>query len=110
MCEIIEARLPRLWMPSFPSDLSRATKDGPLLPGVGSADTLNKMMLRWCREAGVTPVTPHMLRHSTATNLLRAGVPLHLTASLMNHSSVQVTMRYVASGGNQLREWLDKNL
>jgi integrase/recombinase XerC len=54
------------------------------------------------------PITPHQLRHSAATNLVRAGIPIHLVSSLMNHSNVQTTMGYVSSGGEQLAEWKRK--
>lgn len=113
MCEVIESRLPHLWMPDFPSSLrsaASAAADGPLIPYLGDHQNLNKQLDRWARRADIGHLTPHMLRHSTATNLLRAGVPLHLVSSLMNHSSVQVTMRYVQAGGNQLREWMRDNL
>ena len=32
--------------------------------------------------------TPHQLRHSFVTNLLRAGVPIHLVSVLANHSAI----------------------
>lgn len=66
---------------------------------------LNKYMAKWLSKAGVQHYTPHQLRHSCATNLLRAGVPLHLTQRLMNHSSPETTMRYVRANGNELAEW-----
>jgi len=65
-----------------------------------------KRMARWQREAGlVQQFTPHQLRHSFVTNLLRAGMPIHLVSRLANHSSISVTMRYAKVGGQDIRAW-----
>lgn len=66
---------------------------------------VNRRLLRWSGSRGLPRFTPHQLRHSAASNLVRAGVPLHLVSSLMNHSNISITMGYVASGGAQLAEW-----
>ena len=67
---------------------------------------MNKRLERWGRQNDLTRFTPHQLRHSTATNLLRAGTPLHLVSALLNHSNPAITMRYVAAGASQLAEHL----
>lgn len=66
---------------------------------------LNRRVRKWGERHSLPLFTPHQLRHSAATNLLRAGVPIHLVASLLSHSSPAVTMIYVKAGGDQLREW-----
>lgn len=71
----------------------------------GDPQEANRRLLRWSTRARLPKFTPHQLRHSAASNLVRAGVPLHLVSSLMNHSSMNITMGYVASGGAQLAEW-----
>lgn len=38
---------------------------------------------------------PHMLRHTCATRLARAGVPMSDIKEWMGHASIQTTMRYV---------------
>lgn len=81
--------------------------DAPLLQWASlDPGEVNKRVRRWADRHGLPHFTPHQLRHSTATNLLRAGVPLHLVTSLLNHSSPTVTMRYVAAGASQLTEHL----
>jgi integrase/recombinase XerD len=60
---------------------------------------VNKRFQQWGFE-----FTPHQLRHSFVTNLLRCDVPLHLASRLANHSSIQVTMRYVKVGGSDLAQ------
>lgn len=93
---------------SFMDPLRRVTKAAP----EGEA------LLRWrpCPDGGPDPhqvyrrfkrwgcdFTPHQLRHSFVTNLLRAEVPVQLVSNLANHSSLNVTMRYAKLGGQDLR-------
>ena len=71
-------------------------------------EALNKRLTTWCQQAGVDRFTPHQCRHSAATNLARAGLPPHLIMEVLNHSSLDVTMRYVRTSGSALAEWLAK--
>lgn len=68
---------------------------------------VNQRFARWFRKVGIPDAafTPHQLRHSCATNLLRAGVPVHIVSRLLNHSNLNVTMRYAKVGGDELAEW-----
>jgi integrase len=68
---------------------------------------VNSRMEGWLKLAGVgrTEFSPHMLRHSTATYLLKAGVPIHIVSRLLNHSSIAITMRYSKAGGDELADW-----
>ena len=67
---------------------------------------LNHWLDRMTRSVNVPHVAPHQLRHSCATNLLRAGVPLPIASNLLNHANVHTTMRYMKAGGDELGEWL----
>jgi len=40
--------------------------------------------------------TPHWLRHSHATALLLAGVPVHVVSRRMDHADVQITLETYA--------------
>jgi integrase len=64
-----------------------------------------EILVEWCQSINSKAYTPHQLRHSAATNLLRAGVPLHMVSALLNHSSPTITMRYVKATGDELAEW-----
>jgi site-specific recombinase XerD len=39
--------------------------------------------------------TPHVMRHTTATHLVDAGVPLAIVKNILGHSSIQTTQVYV---------------
>jgi len=67
--------------------------------------SMYKYMQRVCARAGVGPYTPHQLRHSCATNLVRARVPIEIIASMLNHSSLDMTRRYIRASGDELDEW-----
>jgi integrase/recombinase XerD len=50
-------------------------------------------------------VTPHSLRHSFVSNMLRMGVPIQIVSSLASHTSVAVTARYMSGSRRMLAEW-----
>ncbi|HEV3077110.1 MAG TPA: tyrosine-type recombinase/integrase [Thermoanaerobaculia bacterium] len=55
--------------------------------------TVRVAWLRYCAEAGVT-ATIHQLRHSRASELVRAGVPLATVRKLLGHRNIQSTLLY----------------
>ncbi|MBA2413165.1 MAG: tyrosine-type recombinase/integrase [Burkholderiaceae bacterium] len=70
-------------------------------------DDLNAAFARWLAPTGHS-FTPHQLRHSCATNMIRAGLPLDLVSWLLNHASIATTMRYVKVSGTRLSEWRNR--
>lgn len=87
----------------------RAQRVHSLPPGGVDPQLIYRRLRGWLRVAGVDDAafTPHQLRHSFVTNLLRPPInmPIHLVSVLANHSSVSVTMAYAKLGGQELREW-----
>jgi integrase/recombinase XerD len=47
-----------------------------------------------CRRAGLDGIGPHRLRHTTATEMLRAGSSLREVGQVLRHRSSEVTSIY----------------
>lgn len=56
------------------------------------------------RKAGLEGVNFHTLRHTFASRLVQAGVPLNTVRELLGHGTMQVTMRYAHLAPNNLHE------
>ncbi len=56
--------------------------------------------------------SPHTMRHTTATHMLEAGVPLMAIKNFLGHSSVSTTERYAelsqGTVNRHIREWNEK--
>jgi len=53
------------------------------------------------------PVTPHLLRHSSATELVELGTPIRVVQEVCGHASVTTTERYVHVRSGARREAID---
>ncbi len=63
---------------------------------VPSYSTMNNQLAAVAQRAGCSQrVTPHQLRHTFATTMLRNGVSLLALKEMLGHRSVAMTMRYV---------------
>lgn len=61
------------------------------------------------RRTGVKKaVTPHVLRHSCATHMLRHGAGLRQLQELMGHASPESTQRYTRVEVSDLRRVLQR--
>jgi integrase/recombinase XerD len=64
----------------------------------------------YAKRAGITrPITPHILRHSFATHMLRGGAPLRHLQELLGHSSITTTQVYTHLTNEHLRREYDRS-
>lgn len=103
----LEAELRRLWAEGL-KDLDASV--------FGIATNFKRSWTALCKAAGVTGARPHDLRHSCATRLIAAGVPLAEVSRVLGHSNVTTTYRYInpdaegaARAADRLEEYLAKS-
>jgi len=67
-----------------------------------------KWLRRVCQFAGVRNLHWHDMRHTFASRLVMAGVPIRHVAELMGHSEIQTTMRYAHLAPGHLADAVER--
>jgi integrase/recombinase XerD len=63
----------------------------------------------YANEAGIRGrVTPHTLRHSFATHMLRGGMDIHKVQELLGHANISTTQVYTQVSREHIREAYEK--
>jgi integrase/recombinase XerC len=53
-------------------------------------------------------LTPHMLRHTCAKNLVDAGIPLNQIAAILGHNRLETTKIYITPSQADLAKAVEK--
>lgn len=72
--------------------------------------TIERIVRRSAQKAGIhRKITPHTLRHTFATNILRNGGDIRFIQTLLGHSSISTTEIYTHIDNDALREMFRKH-
>ena len=61
-----------------------------------TSEGVRKLINKYANGINGKHITAHTMRKSAATNLVKAGVDIQTTASILNHRNIQTTRRYAA--------------
>lgn len=81
--------------------------EGEALTGLKERNRLSQRVKDVCRAAGLTDCSMHTLRHTAASWMVQAGVPLAEVRGVLGHANMQTTLRYAHLQPGHLRAAVD---
>jgi integrase/recombinase XerD len=87
-----------------PDTLFLSHRGRPLL-----TSDIRRLVVDYCRLAGLDHASPHMLRHAYATHMLERGADLRAIQELLGHASVATTQVYTHVSGAHLRQVYERH-
>ncbi|MEZ4814672.1 MAG: tyrosine-type recombinase/integrase [Bdellovibrionota bacterium] len=95
----------QLWNKKFPkNDKIFITPRSSSLTRMGAWKNLS----HWSQKAGLGHIHPHVLRHSFATHLLAGGADVRIVQSLLGHTSLNTTERYLKIDDSEVRKLFEE--
>lgn len=80
-------------------------KGADIEPEPITSRSIERIVATYARAVGITKrITPHVLRHSFATDLLRNGADIKAVQSLLGHASITTTQIYTHVTDKHLRD------
>lgn len=94
-----------IWNKKFPkNDKIFITPRSSSLSRMGAWKNLSY----WSQKAGLGHIHPHILRHSFATHLLAGGADVRIVQSLLGHTSLNTTERYLKIDDAEVRKLFEE--
>ncbi|MBO8138713.1 MAG: tyrosine-type recombinase/integrase [Desulfotomaculum sp.] len=64
-------------------------------------ESVDKILKKYCRIAGIENISTHILRHSFCTRLMSKNVPIPVISKLAGHSNIQTTINFYVNVSRQ---------
>lgn len=71
---------------------------------------MKTMLCKLGEDSAVNHVHPHKFRRTTATNLIRHGMPIQEVAAILGHDKLDTTMQYVVLDKTDIKNSYNKYL